>query len=175
VVIAREDVAGEKRLVAYVVGEADAGQLRMHLQQSLPEYMVPAAFVILERLPLTPNGKLDRKALPMPDVHASIGAVSPRNEVEKQVAEIWKKTLGISSLGIEDNFFDLGGNSILLYRVFGLLRSLRNDLQLVDLFRYPTVSAIAAYLAAEATPSSPPHLVAARARARHRANKRHIA
>jgi acyl carrier protein len=119
VVVARQDEPGRKRLVAYLVPAAGAelpatAELRAHLAQSLPDYMVPAAFVTLETLPLTPNGKLDRRALPAPDLTAAIagGYVAPRTEVERTLARIWAEVLGVAQVGVEDNFFELGGDSL---------------------------------------------------------------
>ncbi|WP_308805610.1 non-ribosomal peptide synthetase, partial [Acrocarpospora corrugata] len=112
VVVVREDVPGDKRLVAYCVlaggGEEDVAGLREWCRRSLPEYMVPAWFVFLESLPLTPNGKVDRKALPMPqgqrpDVGDSY--VAPRNEVEAVIADVWAQVLGVDRVGVHDNFF----------------------------------------------------------------------
>jgi amino acid adenylation domain-containing protein/non-ribosomal peptide synthase protein (TIGR01720 family) len=115
VVVARSD-DGRKHLVAYVVasGEVDVGELRESLGSSLPDYMIPAAFVILDELPLSSNGKLDRRALPAPDWSAVAGPdhVSPRTETELAVAEIWCQALGVEQIGVHDNFFDLGGDSI---------------------------------------------------------------
>ncbi|HST57102.1 MAG TPA: amino acid adenylation domain-containing protein, partial [Longimicrobium sp.] len=105
-VVAREDVPGEPRLVAYIVGEAEAEALRARLRQSLPEYMVPAAFVVLDQLPLTPNGKLDRRALPAPELaSAEERYVAPRTPVEEVLAEIWAEVLRLERVGVEDNFF----------------------------------------------------------------------
>ncbi len=120
VVLAREDAAGDKRLVAYVVGEeASAETLRAHLAACLPEYMVPAAYVRLEVLPLTPNGKLDRKALPDPKDEAFARAAyeAPKGEVEQALAAIWSELLGIDKVSRHDNFFELGGHSLLAVRL----------------------------------------------------------
>ncbi|HWE07715.1 MAG TPA: amino acid adenylation domain-containing protein, partial [Solirubrobacteraceae bacterium] len=121
-VIARDD-AGDRRLVAYVVGRGAAAPqpaaLRAHLQRTLPDYMLPAAFVRLDHLPLSPNGKLDRKALPAPDLGAGVAAgyVAPRTEAEAVLAGIWGEVLGVDGVGVEDNFFELGGDSIRSLRI----------------------------------------------------------
>src|SRR3990172_5603493 len=124
VVMAREDVPGDKRLVAYVVpvqGQAPAAiELRHFLKERLPEYMVPSAFVMLDMLPLTPNGKVDRRALPKPDgLHAETDEsyVAPRTPMEKFIAEIWQEALGVDRVSVHDNFFDLGGHSLLSIKV----------------------------------------------------------
>jgi len=153
-VVAREDVVGEKRLVGYVVGEGDGDgeELRRHLRRTLPEYMVPSPIMFLDRLPRSPNGKLDRRALPAPEAAGGTTSPAPRNELEARVAEVWREVVGATGeIGVHDNFFDLGGTSLLLYRVFSRLRDLRADLRMVDLFRYTTVEELAGYLAASAT------------------------
>ena len=144
--LAREDRPGEKRLVAYVVGrrgrEPDAGRLRDHLAAKLPEYMVPSAFVPLERLPLTANGKVDRRALPAPEMgDLQRGEyVAPRTELERRLCEIWEELLGVERVGIEDNFFELGGHSLLATRVVSRVRSaLGRELPLRALFEHPTI------------------------------------
>ncbi|HEX9937035.1 MAG TPA: amino acid adenylation domain-containing protein, partial [Longimicrobium sp.] len=151
VVVARAD-AGEQRLVAYVVGGAEADGLREHLRRSLPEYMVPAAFVALERLPLTPNGKLDRKALPAPEYAADADRYeAPRTDAERKVAAVWAEVLGVERVGAHDRFFDLGGHSLLLVRVQARLReAFGQPVPITHLFRYLTVSALAAALDASA-------------------------
>jgi len=118
VVVAREDSPGDKRLAAYVVGArgtaVDIGELRARLKQTLPDYMIPSAFVVLEALPLTPNGKIDRRALPAPEMQtASSGYVAPRTATEQVLASIWCEVLKVERVGIEDNFFALGGHSLL--------------------------------------------------------------
>ncbi|MFN5457254.1 AMP-binding enzyme, partial [Bradyrhizobium sp.] len=125
-VIAREDVAGDKRLVAYYVSDAAIGaeELRGHLAALLPDYMVPSAYVHLERLPLTPNGKLDRKALPAPEGTAfAVQAYEPpQGETEEAIARIWAELLGVERIGRHDNFFALGGHSLLAIQVVSRLR-----------------------------------------------------
>jgi non-ribosomal peptide synthetase component F len=150
-VIAREDVAGERRLVAYVVGRPErapvGGELRAYLKGRLPEYMIPAAFVALDALPLTPNGKLDRRALPAPDrarPETSDGFVAPRNSTEAALAEIWAEVLSVETVGVEDNFFDLGGHSLLVIQVLSRVRrSFHVEVPLRELFESPTVAALA--------------------------------
>ena len=132
VVLAREDHPGDKRLVAYwtpAQGQPKdelprPEQLRDYLRESLPSYMVPSAFVKLEALPLTPNGKVDRKALPVPDVDALVTHEyeAPQGEVEQRMALLWQELLGVERVGRNDNFFDLGGNSLLMVALLARLR-----------------------------------------------------
>ncbi|HST61552.1 MAG TPA: amino acid adenylation domain-containing protein, partial [Longimicrobium sp.] len=143
-VVARED-GGETRLVAYVVGEADADALRAAVRRTLPEYMVPAAFVAVDVLPLTPNGKLDRKALPAPDF-ASAGDtyVTPRTTVEEVLAAILAELLRVPRVGVHDGFFELGGHSLLATRVLSRIREVfRIEMPLRALFEGPTVAELA--------------------------------
>jgi amino acid adenylation domain-containing protein len=144
-VIVREDQPGELRLVAYVAGGAEAEELREHLRNSVPEYMVPAAFVVMEALPLTPNGKLDRKALPAPEYAAQADRyVAPRTPVEETLAEIWAEVLRLERVGVEESFFDLGGHSLLATRVVAHVRdALGVELPLRALFESPTVAGLA--------------------------------
>ena len=148
VVVAREDVPGEPRLVAYVVGRAEAEPLRAHLRQRLPEHMVPAAFVALEGLPMTSNGKLDHRALPAPEpAPAGERSAAPRTPVEAALAEVWREVLGVEAVGREDGFFELGGHSLLIVRLQARLRErLGREVSIVDLFRHPTVAALARHL-----------------------------
>ena len=150
VVIAREDAPGDRRLVGYVVsaGGASTDELRNHLRARLPEHMVPAAIVALDALPLTPNGKLDRRALPAPEYGGGAAAyVAPEDALERAIAEVWCEVLGAERVGAEDNFFDLGGNSLLLVRVHDrLARTLGREVEVVDLFRHSTVRRLARHL-----------------------------
>jgi len=150
-VVARE---GEGRLAAYVAGEADADSLREHLRRTLPEHMVPSVFVPVDRLPLTPSGKVDRRALPAPGAASGPASLPPRDAMEARVAAVWREVLGVEEVGVRESFFDAGGSSLLLYRVYGRLREVRGDLRLVDLFRHPTVESLARFLAAGAPPAT---------------------
>ncbi|HVG43174.1 MAG TPA: non-ribosomal peptide synthetase, partial [Longimicrobium sp.] len=146
VVMAREDVPGDVRLVAYVVGDADAESLRAHLSTALPEYMVPAAYVRLEALPLTPNGKLDRKALPAPegDAYASREYEAPVGKIEVALAKIWTELLRVERVGRWDHFFELGGHSLLALQVVSHVRqAMEVELALAAVFEKPVLSALA--------------------------------
>ncbi|MBV9790209.1 MAG: acyltransferase domain-containing protein, partial [Chloroflexi bacterium] len=188
VVVARE-VAGDTRLVAYVVGEQKNKQtkeqrtenkeqsstadlpspiamgegpgvrasgeglttsaLRAALRAQLPEYMIPSTIMVLDALPQTPNGKIDRKALPSPEgVRSELEAyVAPQTELETTIAAIWQELLGSERVGVHDNFFDLGGHSLLTAQVHSRLRAtLGREISIVDLFKYPTIAALAQYL-----------------------------
>ncbi|HYO57344.1 non-ribosomal peptide synthetase/type I polyketide synthase, partial [Archangium sp.] len=152
-VIVREDVPGNKRLVAYVASEPeqdlDVAVLRAFLRERLPEYMVPAAFVLLDALPVTPNGKVDRRALPAPEEgHGSDGTrVVPQTELERTVAAIWQEVLGLPSVGTNDRFFDLGGNSLSIIQVqTKLSTALGLEVELTKLFQYPTIASLAQHL-----------------------------
>jgi SAM-dependent methyltransferase/acyl carrier protein len=124
--------------------------LRDYLRQRLPDHMVPAKFLMLDSLPLTPNGKVDRKSLPalIGKRAASVtpGFVAPQSKVEQQIAQVWQEVLGVDSVGIHDNFFDLGGHSLLMVRVHGRLAEIfKNDISIVDLLHYPTVALLASH------------------------------
>jgi acyl-coenzyme A synthetase/AMP-(fatty) acid ligase/acyl carrier protein len=155
-VLARDDGrGGEKRLVAYVVVERSQAvtgeQLRQHLRERLPEYMLPAATVLLDKLPLTANGKLDRQALPEPEQAATKRAyVAPRTATEEVIAAIWGEVLGRDRISVEDNFFDLGGHSLLATQVISRLRErLKVEVALRSLFETPTVAGLAESLDAQ--------------------------
>jgi polyketide synthase PksN len=145
-VIVRED-GRRPRLVAYVAGAGpvDAGRLRRRLAERLPAYMVPHELVLLDALPLTPNGKIDRKALPAPAQSASPGA-QPRSESERAVAAAWCAVLERDAVGIDDNFFDLGGTSLLLPPLVARLRELAPRTGIVEVFQHPTVRTMAQWL-----------------------------
>jgi len=150
--VVREEEHGERRLVAYYVVTAQrqapaTSELRDYLKEKLPEYMVPAMFVVLEALPLTPNGKLDRRALPTPDprsLQAKDAYVQSRTPVEEALVGIWEEVLGLERVGVHDDFFELGGHSLLATQVVSRLReALQLELPLRDLFMSPTVALLA--------------------------------
>jgi amino acid adenylation domain-containing protein len=156
VVLAREE-NGDKRLVAYYCAEVElgAGVLRAHLGASLPDYMVPAAYVFLDTLPLTPNGKLDRKALPAPTntAYALQDFLAPQNDTEETLAVIWAEQLEIENIGRHDNFFDLGGHSLSAIMLLAQInRVFQVNLPLVTIFNAPTVAQIAELLLVKEKP-----------------------
>jgi aryl carrier-like protein len=146
-VIAREDNTGDRRLVAYLVSDADSAelveQLRNALRRQLPDYMVPAHFVPIPVLPLTQNGKLDRNALPAPTALAADRArphVAPRNAVEATIAAVWQAVLRVDRVSVDDHFFELGGDSILSIQVIARCRQHGLKLTPRDIFAWPTVA-----------------------------------
>ena len=163
VVIVREDTSGDKRLVAYLVAHPglvlEASELRNFGKEKLPQYMMPSSFVVLQSLPLTPNGKVDRKALPAPDqseVRADAPYLPPQTELERIVTDIWQHVLKIEHVGLNDNFFDLGGHSLLMVQVQGKLRSaLQRNISITDLFKYPNVGDLVTYLSEDQNSAAP--------------------
>ncbi len=150
VVMARTDASGENRLVAYLIpaGEAPAAsELRAFLKARLPEYMIPSAFVFLDSFPLTPNGKVNRRALPEPEIsrsEADAGFVSPRTQLEEQIAAIWQEVLHLERVGVHDNFFELGGHSLLATQVVARLQqAMAINLPVRVLFEAKTVAELA--------------------------------
>jgi pyochelin synthetase len=151
IVIVREDTPGEKRLAGYVVAKPgisiDPAAVKEHLRGKLPEYMVPAAVVILDRFPLTPNGKVDRKTLPAPArsaAEAGTASVMSRDSLDLQLIKLWEKVLNVRPIGLQDNFFDLGGNSLGAVRLFAEMRKLfGRSFSLSILFQAPTVEKLA--------------------------------
>jgi amino acid adenylation domain-containing protein len=158
VVVAREAAAGEgedRRLVAYVVPADPAAaltvaELRRFVGERLPEHMVPSAFVALESIPLTPNGKIDRRALPSPDLgrpHLGTGYVAPRDALERFLAGLWQRVLGVERVGVEDDFFDLGGNSLVGVTLIDRLQEALGEIvHVVVLFDAPSVARMADHL-----------------------------
>lgn len=155
VVVALEDSPGNPQIVAYIAWDGTDGstaELREYLKVKLPDYMVPAAFVTMDALPVTPNGKVDRRALPPPaieDVAAQAPTGAPlANEAERTIARVWEDLLGVSQVGRDSNFFDLGGHSLLLIRARNRLQQLfAREVPVVEMFRRPTVRFLAEYLA----------------------------
>ncbi|NCQ83109.1 MAG: amino acid adenylation domain-containing protein [Microcystis aeruginosa W13-18] len=156
IVIAREDETEQKRLVAYIVPQAEGisaqqeqnfiavTELRQFLKAKLPEYMIPSAFVILESLPLTPNGKIDRRALPAPEFQSEEQYVAPRNPIEEILSSIWVKVLKVAQVGINDNFFELGGHSLLATQLISRIReAFQVEMPLRELFVAPTIAELA--------------------------------
>jgi amino acid adenylation domain-containing protein len=156
VIIAREDIPGDKRLVAYYVttdaNPIPTSDLRQFLSQELPGYMVPSAFVLLAALPLTPNGKIDRRALPAParELESNQTFLPPRDEFEVQLTKIWERVLGVRSISVTDNFFELGGHSLLAIRLFSEIeQAWDKNLPLATLFQAQTIEQLADILRQE--------------------------
>ena len=156
-VVAAQDTGrlpGDKQLVAYVLPAPDqtptVGVLGRFLREKLPDYMVPSILVVLDALPLTPNGKVERRALPRPQGFypgTEAAYTAPRTRIERTVATVWQEALGVEKVGIHDNFFDLGGHSLLLAQVQSRLQTMFDrDVPMVKMFQYPTISALAEYL-----------------------------
>jgi acyl carrier protein len=151
VVMAREETPGDKRLVAYLVAREGAAptarDLRAFLADSMPDYMIPAVFVPLDRMPLTPSGKVARGALPAPDLgrlDAGVTFTAPASPIEQKVADIWMEILRVPQVGANHNFFELGGHSLLATRVMSAVRAAFNvEVPLRTLFERPTVSGLA--------------------------------
>jgi amino acid adenylation domain-containing protein len=166
VVILRED-EGDRFLAAYVTtqhaDQAAAGhlpaELRIFLREGLPQWMIPTTFTVLDKLPLTPNGKVDRKALPAPDRQQPQGTtplLKPHTVLEQKIAAVWQKVLKLEQVGIQDNFFDLGGHSLLLLQVLSQLRDVLGiSLPVVTLFQYPTIQTLAVHLTRDQAASQP--------------------
>ncbi len=147
---ARPDANGTKRLVAYLVPASDShhtvSELRMYLRESLPDYMVPSAFVVLDALPLSPNKKVDRARLPDPDSQRpdlATPLVEPRTETEKTLVEIWERLLGVDQVGVDDSFFDLGGDSLLALRSIIQANRFGMNLTPISIFKHQTVAELA--------------------------------
>ncbi|WP_437305959.1 amino acid adenylation domain-containing protein [Sorangium sp. So ce388] len=163
VVVARDEPHGGRRLVAYVAGRdgsaPEPAALRAWLAETLPAYMVPAPIVALDRLPLSPNGKVDRRALPAPEqIDAPARAVTPpRTDLERTIAAIWRDVLPAPQINVDDNFFDLGGHSLLLAKVHSRLREeVDRGLPMLVLFQHPTIASLAAALSQEASAEPAP-------------------
>ncbi len=163
----REDRPGLKRLVGYYVAKSEVGtnDLRQHLATLLPDHMVPAAFAHVKDLPRTPSGKIDRKALPAPEVkrpELDVTFTAPRTNVQRTIATVWADLLGIDRVGIDDNFFDLGGNSLLSIQCIAHLEQHGFQLPIVKLYQHPTIRACAAFMEGTAPGRGPVDLARAR-------------
>ncbi|MFL0811271.1 MAG: LLM class flavin-dependent oxidoreductase [Agarilytica sp.] len=153
VLLLREDTPGDQRLVAYLVPKGvapDPNDVRDHLRKDLPEYMVPNDVVVLDAMPLTPNGKIDRKQLPAPTEGGQASAAAyeaPKDELQQTIVNVWQDTLKIDKIGVNDNFFDLGGHSLLIVRVHQLLKEqVDKPISLTDLYRFPTIASLTEFL-----------------------------
>jgi bacitracin synthase 3 len=158
VVIAREETGTEKKLTAYIVAEQpiDVPVTREHLLKVLPDYMVPSYFIRVEEILLTPNGKVDRRTLSSHEVRLGTGVeyVAPTNQLEKTIANIWTEVLQLDKVGIHDNFFDLGGDSMNIIQVsLKLKEAFERDIRVVTMFRYTTIHSLAGYLSQQDTDS----------------------
>jgi thioesterase domain-containing protein/acyl carrier protein len=157
VVIAREDIPGDQRLVAYIIPNQNSApsinDLRQFLSTKLPQYMIPSAFVMLNVLPLNPNGKVDRRSLPAPDLSQQEPQntfVAARNDVERQLIEIWEQVLGVHPIGIKDNFFELGGHSLLAVKLFWQIeQKFSKTLPLATLFQSGNIENLAHQISLE--------------------------
>lgn len=135
--------------------------LRDYLREQLPDHMVPSKFFMLDSLPLTPNGKVDRKHLPRVEGQRAATAtgafIAPQSNIENEIANVWKEVLGVDTVGVHDNFFDLGGHSLLMVRTHGRLSEvLGGNLSIVDLLKYPTVASLATFVSSETQPLPSP-------------------
>jgi amino acid adenylation domain-containing protein len=151
VVLSREDSVGDKYLAAYFVSDEEIPheELRVHLLKKLPDYMIPSYFVQLEKIPLTPNGKVDRKALPKPELKAGDSYIAPRDEIEKKLTVIWSEILDQTSIGINDNFFHLGGHSLkATILVSKIHKVFQVNVPLAEIFKTPTIRNLSNYIKA---------------------------
>jgi acyl-coenzyme A synthetase/AMP-(fatty) acid ligase len=149
-VVLREDVPGDQRLVGYVAGPVEEARVLESLRASLPEFMVPSRIVSLPELPLTPNRKIDRRALPRPEAGEAVRTteyVAPTSDIERTIASLWEELLGRTKIGTEDNFFDVGGHSLLVVRMHRRLREIvPQPVTLTDLYRFPTIRSLTDFL-----------------------------
>jgi len=179
VVVLREDRPGDKRLAAYYTGREDLSStsLVQALKATLPGYMIPSVFLRLEKFPLTPNAKLDRKALPRPEGKRPLLAqdfIAPRTATEKQLANLWCDLLQLEEVGIDDSFFDLGGNSLAAVRMVSQYHTrFGREIPPVKVFQYPTIAKLAEFLKEEESGTKSDFLAEAETRARHQRNSQH--
>ena len=157
VVMAREDRGENKYLCAYLVSdnEIKVAEIKEHLSKKLPDYMIPSYFIQIDKLPLTPNGKIDAKALPQPDGNINTGVeyTAPDSETEEKLVKIWQEILEINQIGTNDNFFDIGGNSLLIMKVISKICSVFNmteeEISVMTMFKHPTIALMAKYIDGE--------------------------
>jgi amino acid adenylation domain-containing protein len=175
VVVLREDTPGDPRLAAYLITTGSrrisVSDIRSFLMQKLPGYMIPAAFVTLDALPLTPNGKVDVRALPAPEArpHLNVQYERPQSQTEQRLEQIWREKLRLDHVGVQDHFFELGGNSMLLTSIHALIaQEWETDLSLVEMFQYPTIRALAARLTRDGEAHVQPHLASGQSRGQTR-------
>ena len=163
IVLAKEDHTGNKRLVAYLVvdNQFDKELTIRHLRKQLPEYMLPSIWVQIDSIPVNSNGKVDKKALPEPDMGENLyhKFVAPESEIEVQIANIWKGLLNLEEISVHDNFFDLGGHSLMALRIISAIRKqLRTEIEIIDLVNNPTVYGLSklveTYMEVELNPKS---------------------
>jgi amino acid adenylation domain-containing protein len=161
VVVAIPNAIGEKDIVAYIKSDQpmDANAIRDYISKSLPVYMLPNYFIQLGHIPLTSNGKIDKKALPHPhesDVSGGVEYVAPRSEIEEQLVLIWQEVLGNQKIGVKDNFFDIGGDSLKIVKMAGIVsRAFNREIPVVTAFSFPTISSLAAYIHTGEQPIQP--------------------
>jgi hypothetical protein len=153
VVLARERSDGEPELCAYLTGTHDTRALQARLRDRLPEHMLPSRLLCLPQMPHTPNGKIDRKALPAPEALSAREErphVPPESELEQTIVTAWRDVLGVAQIGIDDNFFDSGGHSLLIVKLHRILKqALPMSFSLTDLYRFPTVRSFTSHLGAD--------------------------
>ena len=174
----------DEKLIAYLVPSSDISQteLRKFLQDKLPGYMIPSNYMMLEEFPLTPNRKINRKALPVPDkIRPDLdNFVIPKTKNEQEIAQVWQEVLQVEKIGIHDNFFDLGGHSLLMVKVHSKLREkFSRDVSLVEMFRHPTISALVKYFSETSNKEQPDdsrneQISTGKERLKQRLNKRKI-
>ena len=167
--------------MAYLVANAETvssvSELRSFLRKKLPDYMVPSAFVFLDALPLTSSGKVDRRALPPPDSSRpdlAAAYVAPQTDAERIIANIWQEVLRLEKVGMHDNFFDLGGHSLLMVQVHSKLRqAFEKNISMVEMFQYPTIASLAKHLNRDQDGQSPFEKIYARAKKQKQAINYH--
>ncbi|WP_414526626.1 amino acid adenylation domain-containing protein [Nodularia chucula] len=164
IVVVTEDTTGDKRLVAYIISEnPEITDLRQFLAKHLPDYMIPSQFITLDALPLTPNGKVDRRALPKPQFQTSLEVIAPRTPTEELLLNIWQNILNLTLVGITDNFFNLGGHSLLVIRLVSQIQQVFGvDISLRQIFENPTIAELATLIDSSRLNTSPSYSITVR-------------